>query len=405
MSVTQITDDNIIEGIDASKLTGSNLPAIDGSNLTGVSAGVWYSNNSADPTSDTNPEDGVGTIWINNVTGNMFSCTDATTDNNHWINIGSGVGDITYNPYVYQGTQYGYNAGGYTLNPTTRLNTIQRFSFITPSSHSSDIGDLTISFNSGSGHTSTTHGWTSAGWDGSDNVITIQKFLYASSTAGENHSELVFKITSPGGASSSTHGYVMGGYDNVVYQFNSHITMKFSFSSTVNASDIGNMAYAGGLYYQAAWSSVTHGYSACGYDYGGTGDLNVGNVEKYSFASDGGGISCNSLSSGRSYVSGSNSITHGYVHGGFEGVAWIIVATIDKYNFSSEAETSGIGNLTSGVRENSGQSSTTYGYSSGGREVSGTIQRYSFTSDESAVDTLANLVHTNSMAHTSGIQR
>ena len=48
----------------------------------------------SDPALNTNPSAGVGHIWLNTTSGEMYCCTDATTDANVWINIGDGTGDI-----------------------------------------------------------------------------------------------------------------------------------------------------------------------------------------------------------------------------------------------------------------------------------------------------------------------
>ena len=100
MSVTQITDDNIDTGIDASKCIGA-IGAMDGSALTGLNVGTSLLKNASDPAVDTNPADGVGAIWINTSTGQMFSCTDATTDQNTWTNMGSGTGHGYWNWTYY----------------------------------------------------------------------------------------------------------------------------------------------------------------------------------------------------------------------------------------------------------------------------------------------------------------
>ena len=48
----------------------------------------------SDPATNTNPSAGVGHIWLNTTSGEMYCCTDATTDANAWTNIGDGIGDI-----------------------------------------------------------------------------------------------------------------------------------------------------------------------------------------------------------------------------------------------------------------------------------------------------------------------
>ena len=50
--------------------------------------------NSGDPATNTNPSGGVGTVWVNSTNGEMYVCTDATTNANVWKNVGEGSGDI-----------------------------------------------------------------------------------------------------------------------------------------------------------------------------------------------------------------------------------------------------------------------------------------------------------------------
>ena len=80
----------------ASMLTGA-LPAIDGSNLTGLVAsfsGLSDTTVSAtDPSNSTNPA-AVGHLWLNKISGEMFACIDATTNLNVWTNVGEGTGNI-----------------------------------------------------------------------------------------------------------------------------------------------------------------------------------------------------------------------------------------------------------------------------------------------------------------------
>ena len=50
--------------------------------------------NASDPTVSTNPSGGVGTIWANTSSGEMYICTDATTNANVWTNTGEGTGNV-----------------------------------------------------------------------------------------------------------------------------------------------------------------------------------------------------------------------------------------------------------------------------------------------------------------------
>ncbi|MDC3375272.1 hypothetical protein OAW27_00340 [bacterium] len=50
----------------------------------------------SEPTVTTNPSGGVGTVWLRTTTGEMYCCTDATTNSNVWTNIGDGTGQVPY---------------------------------------------------------------------------------------------------------------------------------------------------------------------------------------------------------------------------------------------------------------------------------------------------------------------
>ena len=107
-------------------LDGSgNLPAVDASLLTGV---VSATISASDPTISTNPSGGVGTEWNNSTSGEMFICTDATAGGNVWTNVGGGSGNVV--PYVFQGSSYGYCAGGYSWNGSiANWNYLDRWSY------------------------------------------------------------------------------------------------------------------------------------------------------------------------------------------------------------------------------------------------------------------------------------
>jgi hypothetical protein len=48
----------------------------------------------SDPAIDTNPAGGVGTVFLNTTSGEMFCCTDATAGSNFWTNVGQGTGAV-----------------------------------------------------------------------------------------------------------------------------------------------------------------------------------------------------------------------------------------------------------------------------------------------------------------------
>ena len=63
-----------------------------------LSAATLDANN---PANNTNPTDGLGTKWINTTSGQMFICTDATTDANVWQGQTGGV--INYSRGIWAG--------------------------------------------------------------------------------------------------------------------------------------------------------------------------------------------------------------------------------------------------------------------------------------------------------------
>ena len=87
------------------------LPAADGSsgqvistdgsgNLSFADAASAFANltdvtvATSNPAINTNPSTGVGTLWLNKNTGIMWCCTNATSNNNVWTNIGEGTGNV-----------------------------------------------------------------------------------------------------------------------------------------------------------------------------------------------------------------------------------------------------------------------------------------------------------------------
>ena len=83
---------NALTNLDSADLSGT-LPALNSSNLTGLVEGL-DTTSASDPTVTTNPGTGVGTMWLNSSSGELYCCTDATTNDNVWKNVGGGAGHI-----------------------------------------------------------------------------------------------------------------------------------------------------------------------------------------------------------------------------------------------------------------------------------------------------------------------
>ena len=115
------------------QLDGSaRIPALSGANLTNV-PGPTVS--TSDPAIDTNPT--LGKKWINKTSGEVYICTDATAGENVWTNVGAGSGDVE--PYVFQGSAYGYAAG----SSDSSANVINKYSY-TSDGAGTDVGDFYV---------------------------------------------------------------------------------------------------------------------------------------------------------------------------------------------------------------------------------------------------------------------
>jgi hypothetical protein len=70
----------------------------------------------SDPALNTNPSTGVGTLWLNKSSGNLWCCTDATTNANYWTNLGKGADDVGFSATGGDST---VTSGGYTYHVFT----------------------------------------------------------------------------------------------------------------------------------------------------------------------------------------------------------------------------------------------------------------------------------------------
>ena len=220
MSQTKITTDNI-NTLDASMLTGSALPALNGAALTNI-PGV--TNSASDPTITTNAT--LGTQWANSTSGEFYILTDATTDKNVWTNVGAGSGDI----FSLQGSSFGFTSGG--TSPSS--NVIQKYSY-SSDGNATDHGDLTVARSDAGGHSSANHGYTSGG-DSSGMSDVIDKFAFASSENASDVGNLTQTRDSVASHSSGEYGYTSAGGTSPFY----NIIDRFSFSSDGNATDVGD---------------------------------------------------------------------------------------------------------------------------------------------------------------------
>ena len=178
---TQKVSDAMIADMAASKLSGA-LPALDGSALTSLPDSV--TKNASDPAINTNPSGGLGTLWLNTTSGELFMLTDATTNSNVWTNIGAGSGDVE--PWQLGGTISGYTTCG---EASAWHNEIDKFSFAS-NSNATDVGDLTVSRYATAPQSSTTQGFNSGGGGTGGRVNVIDKFNFSVDGNATDHGDL-----------------------------------------------------------------------------------------------------------------------------------------------------------------------------------------------------------------------
>lgn len=393
MSVTKVSNDNILS-MSAAKLTGA-MPAMDGSALTGIVAGSEAMTGAGDPANETNPADGVGALWINTTTGEMFICVDATTNGNVWNNVGEGSGHIVYTSITgYQGSQYGYSSGSYDF---AAADNIEKYSFANGGT-AVQIGTLTEARGINGGCSSTTYGHQAGGRVnqqigplGNGFYYTIDKFAFASSGNAVAWGDLVNGVHM-GYNSSCTDwdvaGYVIGGYS--VNSFSNSVDnstnmiQKYSFSSSAGAVDTGGNI----LGYWSGTCGITDRVNSYGYCAGGKDPGNgygSDDISRFSFNSGASATFVGDLTGAyRIYSNGCNSSTHGFTVGGY-GPAYQTPGKIVKFAFSSSTSSSNHGDI--GVAFAGGTehcvSEASNGFF-GGESVTG-IQKFSFASQGNSV--------------------
>jgi len=320
-----------------------------------------FTKNASDPALNTNPSGGVGTLWANTTSGEVYVCTDATAGANVWKNVGAGTGDI--DPYTHaMGKTYSYQSGGTSSN-----NVITKFSF---ASHGTptDVGDLSVGRHSLAGSSSSTHGFNQGGYN---SKVTIDKFSFSADGNAVDHGDLFTAHWVGAGASSVTHGYAIGGVSS------GDTIQKYAFASNTTGTDVGNLTVAARRLCGAA-ISATHGHAL-----GGQSSASD-NIDKFAFASDGDSTDFGTLSGSDRKPSATNSKDYGYACGGTNSLN-----IIEKFSFASGGAVSDVGDLVTGRADGpAGTSSTTHGYIAGGNTGSFYfgIDQHPFASDSGGTD-------------------
>ena len=228
-------------------LDGSGrLPAVSAALITNIPGAT---KSASDPVIATNPSGGVGSEWHNTTSGEVYICTDATAGANVWTNVGAGSGDVVPAKHYHDGSNYGYTCGGDINNSSPMTtNVIDRFAFES-SANATDVGDLSKIKAYCGAALSSTHGYTMGGWNyipgeghPHGGLGDIDKFSFASATTNaSNIGDLAVLKSQILGNTSETHGYGSGGSANpsdVPTAYNS--IEKFPYATDSNATDVGD---------------------------------------------------------------------------------------------------------------------------------------------------------------------
>ena len=354
-----------------------NIPAVDGSQLTGIDPGFTVS--TSDPVVTTNPSGGVGSIWYNKTSGEMYICTDATAGANVWTNVGAGIGDV--NPFSFpQGGIAAYHSGGYGsgIGNGDTIDIIDRVSF-TSDGNATDNSNLSQRTAYCAGTSSETYGYTCGGntYPGSPSWYDrIHKFQFGTTNNATDIANLSAARYQPAGTMSSTYGHVHGGdiassYINVID--------KFPYASDANATDHGDLTSNRSI--SSSCSSLTYGYCVGGQVATST-TTNI--IEKYAFASNTTASDVGDLSAARDNMSGSMSTTYGYTHGG----AHPYLNTIDRFAFASDGNAADWADISYNIAYTAGASAANHGYVMAGY-ASGNqnyIEKYPYATQTNASD-------------------
>jgi hypothetical protein len=372
--MTQTVSTKSIQSLASSKLTGA-LPAISGAALTGIDAGVFSS--SSNPTVTSNKT--LGFIWANSVTGEMFNCTDATTNANIWKNVGAGFsGKGKCFGGLGGGVIAGYAAGSTTTGPFAN-GRIEKYSY-TSDSNSTNHGTLAQGVYMTGASSSATHGYLASGVKRSDvaNPI-IERFAFATanSQAVVTGATIHASKQDVQGHSSKTHGYCSGGGGPVT-----NTIEKYAFGSSTTVVDHGDLVAA--RQDAGAACSVSHGYSMGG---------NVSNtlIDRFSFASSANAVTHSSLITGGLFSrrGGHSSNEYGFISGGNP-----TTNLVETFAFSSESTATDHTNLHTAIVAHGSSSSVTHGYCSGGPDGANSrnIQKFAFVSPGATGSDVADLI-------------
>ena len=289
--------------------------------------------------------------WPGSYVSNTIDKYSYTSDGN-----ASDVGDLTGNKAfsISSSTKtHGFSLASYPVGVTEKWSHVS-------DGNSTQIPAISTPTYFGTGNASDVNHYITSGYNaftptiGNPNINTdVVKIPIANEDAISDTGLDWSQVTGSNGqgmaAQSYTHGYILsvgGGYPATSTATNK--IEKFPFAAEDASSDVGDMTKTRNQKTDNSYKD-TYGFSSGGNNPMSSPATVLNEIERVSFASDGNGTDIADLTQARVHGSGTNSTTHGYVHGGststspHPGPAY--VNTIDKFPFTSGSNATDVGDL------------------------------------------------------------
>ena len=272
----------------------------------------------------------------------------------------------THNP---QGTDYGYNGGGYTPAAPNRISLVDRIDYSNDTATAAVKGPLSVGRNGVSGTSNVNYGYMAGGIRNSPtgDVTLVDRIDYGNDTA----------TASPKGNLSATrlngcpvgnnnYGYIAGGRAGGTN--NSTSIDRIDYSSDTSTALVKGPTTVGDSFYQAGTGNQSSGYITSGKSNGG-GTTQGTTIQKIDYSNDTATASPKgNLEHAMSRTAAAGNSNYGYVGGGQDSSSRTYMQRID---YSSDTgTTSPKGPLVLAKYVHSAASSTTHGYFSAGKSPS-----------------------------------
>ena len=326
--------------------TASNTTFLRGDNAW-VAIPDEVTKSSSDPTISTNPSGGVGTIFLNTTSGEMFACTNAATGSNVWTNIGDGTGNIDASFAALGGR--GIFAGGYAASGGAN-NTIDYITIAT-TGNATNFGDINWNDQGGmDGVSNGSRGCFAGGYQGGVGYVNFIDYItIASPGNASDFGDLTYPGGSGTGCSNGPRG-VFGGYfrngaDNNTLDY-------ITIATTGNATDFGNLTTNRGD--ASALANDTRGIWAGG-ETGNGGAVRVNTMDYVTIATTGNATDFGDCAGNRQAMIACSNNVRGLWGGGTGGsneIKYVTIMTTGNVTDFGDltASRGGLGGCSNGTR-------------------------------------------------------